>query len=116
MENTVTMKGIAMFATLIGVYQWLGQGTSFLDIMVLLFATALVISMDGGGQKHQSIQPVSDEKETGDNQNKKRGVFFCRLARHLANSMDFTTKGYLSLQSLIKKQNKMSLEPFYYYS
>jgi len=117
MENTATMKGIAMFATLIGVYQWLGQGTSFLDIMVLLFATALVISMDGGGQKQQVTQPVSDNIETGDNQNtKKRSVFFCRLTHYLTKSMPFGAKGYLSLQNLVQKRNEVVLEPFYYYS
>jgi hypothetical protein len=116
MENTAIMKGIALFATLTGIYQWLGQGTSFMDIMVLLFATALVISMDGGGQKHQEVQPVSDVKETGDNQNtKKRGVFFCWLISNTAEAFASFQRN-LFAHFFAKTSNKLILEPFYYYS
>ena len=68
MENTLVMKGIALFATLIGVYQWLGQGTSLYDILVIMFATYLVISIDAGKQTvHRTeVQPVE-----GDNSEKK---------------------------------------------
>jgi len=117
MENTITMKGIALFATLIGIYQWLGQGTSFMDILVLLFATALVISMDGGGQKHQVEQIVpNEEKETGDNQKIKRSNFFCRLTSNLAYAMAFVFMNGIFAEIVAKNQTALVLEPFYYYS
>lgn len=63
MEQTVTIKGIALFATLTGIYQWIGAGTSFFDIMVILFATALVISLDSEKKQRE----VATTVEIGDN-------------------------------------------------
>ena len=64
MEQTVIMKGVALFATLIGVYQWLGQGTqgtSLFDIMILLFATALIISIDADRHAKPEIPEVAGD-------------------------------------------------------
>jgi hypothetical protein len=72
MENTTMMKGIALFATLTGVYQWLGNGTSLYDVMIILLATFLVVSME----PHEREQPKQvDHLEVGDNQQVKRGFF-----------------------------------------
>jgi ABC-type enterobactin transport system permease subunit len=60
------MKGIALFATLMGVYNWLSQGTSLFDILVIVFATALVISIDSE-KKEANIEEVN----AGDNQTLK---------------------------------------------
>ncbi|MFA5931116.1 MAG: hypothetical protein WC821_02265 [archaeon] len=79
MEQTLTIKGIALFATLTGIYQWVGNGTSFYDIMVILFATALVISLDSEKKQREIIKtPV----EIGDNPAEQTTkdhakVFFC---------------------------------------
>ena len=66
MEQTEMMKGIGLFATLIGVYQWLGQGTSLLDIIIILFTVSLIISMDPRKGKEGSVQkeaPLAEHKE-----------------------------------------------------
>ena len=80
MEQTVTIKGIALSATLIGIYQWVGSGTSFYDIMVILFATALVISLDS--EKKQR-EVTTTKVEIGDNSIEQKTtdhakVFFCK--------------------------------------
>ena len=75
MEQTVIMKGIALFATLIGVYEWMGEGTSMFDIMVILFATALVISLDS--EKKQRV--LDTRVEMGNNPTKQPKGFFARV-------------------------------------
>ena len=77
MEQTLAIKGIALFATLIGIYQWVGESASFYDIMVILFATALVISLDSEKKQRE----VTTVVEVGDNPTEKpvnnAKVFFC---------------------------------------
>lgn len=72
MDNTTMIKGIALFATLTGIYQWLGNGTSLYDIMIILLATFLVISMEP--QRKEGTDRVVHE-EIGENQNRKRTLF-----------------------------------------
>ena len=72
MEQTVVMKAVALFATLMGIYQWLGQGTSLFDILVILFATALIVSIDLD-QKREITVPI----EAGDN-SKENSLFVKR--------------------------------------
>ncbi len=78
MEKTLLMKGVALFATLTGVYQWLGQGTSMYDIMIILLATYLVISVEGNSEKRKDseMQVVGDDTNSGKN-------FFCHQVNPL---------------------------------
>jgi len=71
MEQAI-MKGAALFATLIGIYNWLGQGASFFDILIIFLATALIITTDA--EKHEVIVSA----ETGDNP-KKSNFFWQRV-------------------------------------
>ncbi len=81
MENTAIMKGIALFATLTGIYQWLGNGTSLYDVLIIFFATFLIISMEPTrkGETDRLVQ------ETGDNHQVKKNIFreFVALAKRV---------------------------------
>ncbi len=54
-ENATLSKGVALFATLIGIYNWIGQGTSLFDIVVLVFAAALIMNVDFGNEKKSDL-------------------------------------------------------------
>ncbi|VVB74450.1 Uncharacterised protein [uncultured archaeon] len=45
MERKIA-KGVALFATLVGISQWLGQEVSFFNIMMLTLITGLILSLD----------------------------------------------------------------------
>jgi len=45
MERKIA-KGVALFATLIGITQWLGQEASLFNIMMLTLITGLILSLD----------------------------------------------------------------------
>ena len=81
MENTAIMKGIALFATLTGIYQWLGAGTSLYDVLIIFFATFLIVTMEPTkkGQTDRLVQ------ETGDNHQVKTNIFreFVALAKRV---------------------------------
>ena len=85
MENTAMMKGIAMFATLTGIYQWLGNGTGLYDVLVILFATFLIVSMEPArrGEVDRLVHEVNET--TGDNQEVKKNIFreFIALAKRV---------------------------------
>ncbi|MFA6064881.1 MAG: hypothetical protein WCW44_03715 [archaeon] len=82
MENTAMMKGIAMFATLTGIYQWLGNGTGLYDVLVILFATFLIVSMEPA--RRGEVDRLVPET-TGDNQEVKKNIFreFVALAKRV---------------------------------
>ena len=82
MENTAMMKGIALFATLTGIYQWVGNGTSLYDIMIILIATFLVISMEP--HVKEEVNRVTHE-EIGDNPRTKHNLLnaFIALAKRV---------------------------------
>jgi hypothetical protein len=65
MEKAMISKGVALFATLIGIYTWIGQGASLFDIIILIFAAFLIISTDSENRKELLPQDL------GENQNKK---------------------------------------------
>jgi len=90
------MKGVALFATLIGVYQWLGQEASLYDIMVILFATALIVSIELE-QKHD----IKKNNAPGDNPTQKG--FFWRITHPLSKMI---VRGY----------SRPSLQPLYLFS
>lgn len=64
METAVVSKGVALFATLIGIYNWIGQGTSFLDIIVLVFAAALILRLDFSKEKKSDVETSPGETQT----------------------------------------------------
>ena len=39
-------KGVALFATLVGIYNWVGQGASLLDVAIVLFAAILILGIE----------------------------------------------------------------------
>jgi len=82
MENTTMIKGVALFATLTGIYQWLGAGTSLYDVLIIFFATFLIISMEPK-QKEEADRVVHEAM--GDNPHIKRNFFsaFVSLARRV---------------------------------
>jgi|GEM_PF-2002319 len=45
MERKIA-KGVALFATLVGISQWLGQEVSMYNIMMLTLVTGLILSID----------------------------------------------------------------------
>lgn len=66
MENAGISKGVALFATLIGIYNWIGQGTSLFDIIIVLFAAALILNVDSHDERKTGV-PL----EQGETQNKQ---------------------------------------------
>ena len=95
MEQTRIMKGVALFTTLIAIYQWLGNGTSLFDIIILLLSTALIINIDKQEAKEDGPVP----EHVGDIQ-KNKNNFFCRLRRIIA-------------EPISRLAAKRELEPFY---
>jgi hypothetical protein len=85
------MKGIALFATLIGVYQWLGTGTSLYDIMVILLATYLIISIDAG---KPTENPKRDEAQQIAGDNAERKAFFLKAVNPLKELVTRATNSH----------------------
>lgn len=46
MEQTLILKGIGVFATLLGVYQWMATEAQPTDITFILIVTVLLVLMD----------------------------------------------------------------------
>lgn len=51
MEGAKVAKAIMLFATLIGIYTWMGQGASLIDILVLTFAATLILRIDSSAKE-----------------------------------------------------------------
>ena len=60
MEQTILLKGLALFATLTGLQQWLAQTVALFDIMFILLITAFLLSLEMDYAKHK--------RREGDNQ------------------------------------------------
>jgi len=67
MENTKVAKGVALFATLIGIYNWVGQGASIFDILILTFAAVLILSVDSENKRSfpETIEPSENPSKKG---------------------------------------------------
>ena len=59
MEQTIMLKGIALFATLIGIQQWLSHAVAVFDILFIILIVAFLLSLEIDYQKHA--------KKKGDN-------------------------------------------------
>ena len=94
-------KGVALFATLIGIYNWIGQGTSLFDILVLTFAAALILSVDSSEREIPAL-PI----DRGEIQNKKE--FFHQVSIPLRQSL-------LAWREHVFCKNP-NLNPFYLFS
>jgi len=46
MEETLILRGIALFATLAGIQQWLAENVSLFDAFFLLLVTAFLMSLE----------------------------------------------------------------------
>jgi len=53
MEQTILLKGLALFATLTGLQQWLAQTVALFDIMFILLITAFLLSLEMDYAKHK---------------------------------------------------------------
>jgi len=93
MEQAI-MKGAALFATLIGIYNWLGQGASFFDILIIFLATALIITTDA--EKHEVIAPT----ETGDNL--KKSNFFLQKVIPLSEMFALSVRHFYLKQPFLQ--------------
>jgi len=72
-DTTRIAKSVALFATLIGVYTWIGQGASFVDILIVLFAAMLILSVESEVRETPVLPLEVDESH---NQNS----FFNKMA------------------------------------
>jgi hypothetical protein len=52
MEQTIMLKGIALFATLTGIQQWLSHAVALFDIMFIILIVAFLLSLEIDYQKH----------------------------------------------------------------
>jgi len=59
MERKIA-KGVALFATLIGISQWLGQEVSMYNIMMLTLVTGLILSLDTKSASRVKKEPSTD--------------------------------------------------------
>jgi len=63
MEQTIMLKGIAIFATLTGIQQWLSQAVALFDIMFIILIVLFLLSLEMDYQKHlvkkgDNLQPA----------------------------------------------------------
>ncbi|MBT4870252.1 MAG: hypothetical protein HON47_01625 [Candidatus Diapherotrites archaeon] len=68
MEQTILLKGIALFATLTGIQQWLSRTVALFDIIFIVLIVAFLISVELDYQKHK-------EKGRADNPQPSRELF-----------------------------------------
>ena len=99
--NTRTAKGIALFAVLVGLYAWVGQGANLLDVAIVLFAAVLILGIEHNNKDTPPVSVFLDESDS-------RHSFFKEMSISL-------NLGFLVL---IKKVffKKASLKPFYLFS
>lgn len=102
MESATLSKGVALFATLIGIYNWIGQGTSLFDIVVLVFAAALIMNVDFGNERKSDL-PL----EQGETQNNKQSFFSATVAPLSHHIMAWREHFF---------EKKVNLTPFYLFS
>ena len=53
MEQTILIKGIALFATLTGIQQWLSHAVALFDIIFIVLIVAFLLSLEMDYQKHK---------------------------------------------------------------
>ena len=53
MEQTILLKGLALFATLTGLQQWLAQTVALFDILFIVLITAFLLSLEMDYAKHK---------------------------------------------------------------
>ena len=68
MEQTILLKGVALFATLTGIQQWLAQDVALFDIMFVGLIVAFLIALEMDYIKHKN-------RMKGDNPQPSAGPF-----------------------------------------
>ena len=61
MEQTILLKGIALFATLTGIQQWLSNAVALFDIIFIALIVAFLVSLEIDYQKHRARKGVEKQ-------------------------------------------------------
>lgn len=66
MNQTLVLKGIGIFTSLVGIYHWIVEEAQSTDVMFLMLITALIILMDVEKEAIQnrkaSLEPQIEKK------------------------------------------------------
>ena len=60
MEQTILLKGVALFAALTGIQQWLPHAVALFDIIFIVLIVAFLLSLEMDYQKHKGRERVDN--------------------------------------------------------